>query len=444
MTFAWPWRLSVVLALAAFAAVVWSTTAPQPAAPVTYRDQMRARGAAAPAAEIAAAVRDSLYLLTIELPSGRRVPVGTAFVMRRADGSKVLATTARVADLFRRDLQSDPDLNGGRMMAAQPLPPDYQAVRITGAEVHPAWDALGAAAAYWPAFDIALLSVDVAERLGPPLETARRSALAELKAGDALVLAGYLDDALPDSDLTRPAPRTEVGVVTAMTGADRMRGGDSAAQVIQTSLPAADGAAGSPLLSADGAVVGVFVGGDPAGLLHGTAPGAARIDALVTLAMRADLLRDLLDGTAEADVPAIVAAWAASGLDRMADAPPPDPLDQLRARAGPGASVAPVFAASGFAGVGDPLFPGARVAGFAIDLPGPGLYLAVARSLEGKAVVAVLRDADGRIADVGTAGGPVSTCLVRSAERARVTLMAVMPGGAAGQVQVQITRAAPP
>ncbi|BCW87325.1 hypothetical protein sos41_04540 [Alphaproteobacteria bacterium SO-S41] len=435
LSFAWP-VLAVLLAAGGW----WLIRAPEAETPATYRAQMAARGATAPVADIAAAAQGSVYLVTIELPSGRRSPVGTAFVVARRDGTKVLATSALVADLFRRDLQANPDFNGGRMMAAQPKPPDYPALRVTGVEVHPAWDALGEAAPYWSAYGVALLLVDDPARLGPPLALARRTVLETLKAGDPVVLVGYVARDLPLGDLTRPVPSAEAGIVTALTGFDRTRGPDAANLLIQSSLEAADGAAGSPMLNAAGEVVGLFNDGDPSGLLYGQVrPRPA--DLLVSTGARGDLVAALLDGTAASDLPGIVAAWSTAGLDRRAAAPAPDQLVQLKARAGPDADIVMVAEREGALVAADPLFPGARAAWFDLDLPGPGLYLALARSETGARVGAVLQGPDGAIIEVGTVGALVSSCMVRSEGPASLRLGVVGDGG---RVRVQLYRAARP
>ena len=429
LSFAWP-----VLAVLVAAGGWWLLREPEAAAPVTYRAQMAARGAAAPIADIARAVRDSVYLVTVELPSGQRSPVGTAFVVTRRDGTRVLATSARVADLYRRDLATNPDFNGGRMMAAQPKPPDYPAVRVVAAEVHPAWDALGEAADARSAYDVALLQVDDPAQLGPPLMLARRSALETLKAGDPLVLVGYLARDLALGDLTRPVPGAEGGIVTAMTGFDLMRGPDAVNQLIQSSLEPADGAAGSPLLNAGGEVVGLFREGDPAGLLYGQT--AQRWDAPVSFGARADLLGALLNGTAASDLPGITAGWSEAV---------PDQLAQLKARAGPDAEIVMVADQSGPLAAADPLFPGNPVAWFTVSLPGPGLYLALAQASEGVLVTSVLKDAEGAIIEVGTMGPALSTSMVRSEVATTLQLGVIGPGGAGGDtVHVQLYRAARP
>ena len=133
----------------------------------------------------------------------------------------------------------------------------------------------------------------------------------------------------------------------------------------------------------------------------------------------------------------------AQGLDRRDGAPEPDQLAQLKARAGPDAEIVMVAEQSGPLGAADPLFPGGHVAWFTLTLPGPGLYLAVARAPDGVVIGSVLQDAGGAIIEVGTMDGARSSCMVRSEIPAALRLGAVGFGGEGGEtVQIPLYRAA--
>ncbi|MBY0420749.1 MAG: serine protease, partial [Parvularculaceae bacterium] len=160
------------------------------------------------------------------------------------------------------------------------------------------------------AFDAALLRVDPVDlktrenRLGPNLPLAPESKLLALGPGSPIAVIGYPYDTL-DSGLTPDAAisRAERGVVSAMIAPL-----DSAAEVenpglanlVIHRLSTAGGSSGSPLINADGEVVGLHT--------HGVESTSSNGD---SAAQRADVLHDLLSDTREKERVAtiFVPAW---------------------------------------------------------------------------------------------------------------------------------------
>jgi hypothetical protein len=148
------------------------------------------------------------------------------------------------------------------------------------------------------ACDVALLHLESGDGLPAPLPIAERSALESLASGDTVGFAGYPMEAmvLGGVNLRQPTPTVQVGHITAVT--DFFGGKDLSGrgQFVQHSLPAAGGASGSPIVGVDGAVVAILSGGN----VIGTPEGRVATGVGVNFAQRADLLTELLDGTAEA------------------------------------------------------------------------------------------------------------------------------------------------
>jgi hypothetical protein len=97
--------------------------------------------------------------------------------------------------------------------------------------------------------------------------------------------------------LGRPTPITQLGNIVAQTDFFLLRRPGKARHLIMHSLPAAGGASGSPIVNRMGEVVAVY----NAANVH-IADFDDRIPSAVDInfGQRADLVRELLDGTAEA------------------------------------------------------------------------------------------------------------------------------------------------
>lgn len=265
--------------------------------------------------------KSSVYMVAIELPSGTRMGGGTASVVLLPDGTKALATNSHVADILA-DIKADPGLAGAKLVAIQPKAPDYTTLEITSVKKHPGYDVLGAwqekyfvkaqtfaaqQIEFVPGYDVALLYVDDQTKLGDPLTYASREELVGLKAGQQLVLIGYPMEQLNGTDITRPEPTSQTGIITSMTSFFLSSTGPETDLLIQHSVPATGGASGSPMFNTKGEVVAFLNAGNI--ILYQTPDGGTMRQpsaALVNYAQRADLLLDLAEGKADAKMPGYI------------------------------------------------------------------------------------------------------------------------------------------
>lgn len=267
------------------------------------------------AAGIAARNKESVYQVQLRLASGLVAGTGTASVVQMPDGTKALATNAHVAAMFL-GLAKDPSKAGARVFVVQPKGPDYPELEVVGAVEHPAYELQGAfiermamlSAARvqqsirpMSGYDVGLLFVADPSKLGTPLTYASREKIAAIRTGEPLLMIGYPAEGLRGTDQNRPEPTTQAGIITAMTTFYLFKGSDADNQLIQHSVPATGGASGSPMFNVDGEVVGFLNSGNVADVSSSGArmPSAA----LVNYAMRADMLLDMVDGTAESKLP---------------------------------------------------------------------------------------------------------------------------------------------
>lgn len=278
------------------------------------RSEARAALAAIIAPDTLARASTSVYLILVN-----GTPRGTAFVVDRKNG--LLATAAHTAEglpigrpgdtvvILNRSTRTPIPVVGrkihGGYGAFRAVIEDYQPIRKSSSIYDPQ-----AAPIRDLAFDAALLRVNPIDRatgdnrLGPDLPLAPESKLLALGPGSPIAVIGYPYDTL-DSGLTPDAAisRAERGVVSAMIAPL-----DSAAEVenpglanlIIHRLSTAGGSSGSPLINADGEVVGLHT--------HGVESTSSNGD---SAAQRADVLHDLLSDTREQERVAeiFVPAW---------------------------------------------------------------------------------------------------------------------------------------
>ncbi|MFV1958615.1 MAG: trypsin-like peptidase domain-containing protein [Planctomycetota bacterium] len=254
------------------------------------------------------AAAPSVYLVMVRKGSGLEAALGSAWVAKKG----TLVTNAHVGRAFET-IRKDPRFADAELFvrAPGPRPRDHDVVRIV---THPGWQVFRKLwEEYRPtdvdlaghlnplvtsgAADVALLEVTGGDDLAPTLLIAPQEDLERLKAGDVVGSVGYPSEDMASGGVNpaRPSPTTQIAHITAMTNFFLAPDEPSGTLLVQHSLPAAGGASGSPILDENGHVVAVLNAGNvTVGGLGQRIPSAV----LVNFAQRADLVRELLDGTA--------------------------------------------------------------------------------------------------------------------------------------------------
>ena len=254
----------------------------------------------------------SVYRVIRRSVNGHERGYGTAFVV----AEDVLATNAHVANAFD-------ELSLGETLIVRSTGDQPRTYEVVRTDVHPGhdefertWWSYGPeqspdAYVFAPggACDVALLHVEPAARLGRPLPLASDPHLASLHRGQPVGLVGYPSEGmvLDGSPLRQPVPHQQPGTLTSISTFFGDVDADGVNRLLQHSCPSTGGASGSPLLDATGHVVGVVHAGNMAGSWRGRIP----LGVGVNFAQRVDLLRELIDGEAEAALAQHVASWRA-------------------------------------------------------------------------------------------------------------------------------------
>lgn len=258
-------------------------------------ESVTAMGADLPAALEKAS--KSTYLVLLRNPDGSEEPFGTAWV----SGPGRLATNAHVAervdqlaegqDVILRSMAGEREFTAIRSQthpgydAFADLWTDYVPMQINAVKESDPVRSAGIAA------DVGFIYVDEASELGEPLVLADMDSHAELQAGDPVGYVGYPVEnlALGGVNLSQPVPQSQVGRITAVTNYFNAPETGSDGLLLQHSLPATGGASGSPLINADGEVVGLL------SAVNFIVVGGKRIPsaASVNFAQRSTLLEEL-------------------------------------------------------------------------------------------------------------------------------------------------------
>lgn len=309
------------------------------------KEQVAAMGAPADFTAIIEKVKGSVYQVAIELPSGTLEAMGTAWVVQMPDGSKALATNAHVAEIF--DEAKTPQWGNGRLIAIEPKAPGYRHFVITGYKQHPGYKAW----ADWAngvyakidagtmqnvalpiAYDVAIMNVEDPQDLGAPLKIASEADMESMKAGQPLLQIGYPSERVLGTDVSRPEPNTNSGVIAAMTSFFLSSGEAVDRQFIQHTAAGAGGSSGSAMFDAKGEVVGlhnsgnyIFIQTGPGDNDYERVPSAGNIN----YAQRADMLVELMEGRAEERLEKVYKPQWAEAEKRFSKAPGAIVQDQV-------------------------------------------------------------------------------------------------------------------
>ncbi len=347
--------------------------------------------------------KNSVYLVSIQLPSGTRMGGGTASVVLLPDGTKALATNSHVADILK-DIEGNPALAGATLVAVQPKGPEYQALRVTKILKHPGYDALGkwqedyfvkartfsaTQIEFVPGFDVALLYVEDQTQLGEPLTYASREDLVGLKAGQQIVMIGYPSEQLNGTDLARPEPTSQTGIITSLTTFFLSQRDAKDDVLIQHSVPATGGASGSPMFNTKGEVVAFLNAGNI--ILYQTPDGGTMRQpsaALVNYAQRADLLLDVAEGKADGNMPNIMEqmAEADTELTKTPEVFIKDLVAYFGQELGDQNKVVKVAETEAVMDQPVAWLNGRRGAGFEVEITEPGIYVFAGSSLDRRIV----------------------------------------------------------
>lgn len=385
------------------------------------KDQIASANAAAAARMDAAAVvakaHDSVYAVQIRLASGMLQEGGTASVVLLPDGTKALATNSHVADIFN-EIKDNAGMEGAKLIVVQPKGPDYTTIEVTSVKKHPGYDEFGKWAETMrakseafaaqrfdpiPAYDVALLYVAEPEKLGEPLNFASRETMEDLKTGTPLVAIGYPSEGLSGTDIHRPEPTSQTGIITSTTTFYLSHGDAADNQLVQHSAPAAGGSSGSPMFNAKGEVVAFLNAGNIAQV---DTYNGARVPsaAMVNYAQRADMLLDLMEGKADANMPKYREQMAEA--DKRYTKTPDEYLADLKVMLGQEVNdqkaVSEVSRADFTMDQSMPEVPSARVAAVDMPFPDQAYYLVVAIAEDKRAVQIVGIDKDGNLAGSGS------------------------------------------
>ena len=273
----------------------------------------------------------SVYLVVEKNPAGDTAEA-TAFLI----GNGIFATNAHVTEAMR-----------GKLQAFYLLGPKGDRISIKDVESHPGYAAFKAKALTYAkpgstaidnfqsmalpsAYDVGIIQVDPAAPRSEPVEV---DASPKLEVGDDVITAGFPSEKIRGADnMTQglAAATLRKGTIESLKDIFFKSSEDpDNLLLVQHGIPATGGMSGSPLVDAwTGKVVAVFSGGNtralPSAAKEGANPQASlqeqaaeRITdpAQINFAQRADLLADLMQGTAYASLARAQANWEEAGAN---------------------------------------------------------------------------------------------------------------------------------
>lgn len=223
---------------------------------------------------------------------------GTAWAV----GKGRLATNAHVAELVEEMRRAD------LRPVARRTVPKSQDLPIRATQIHPGWDRWksvlgsqlitrsGQLQSMSAPFDVAILEVD--GDVGRPLQLARACDLRHLGSGRAIGYVGFPTENVVGLS-QNPPPTVAIGKVNKLTDVLGQKSSPEEEILVHFDMVVTGGASGSPILNRDGRVVGIVNAGNMVPAVGGT-----RISVGLNIGQRANLVAELLDGTAKGRQPA--------------------------------------------------------------------------------------------------------------------------------------------
>jgi hypothetical protein len=270
----------------------------------------------------------SVFAVVLRDPNGHERLLGTAWPVR----PNLLATNAHVAKDFEK-------LDKGESLLVRPPGGSSVEYQVVGTIIHPGFDALqkyqSSDPFYVPTFgkrgitmlglgvpgyDVAVLKIEAQLPADVILPLADSKEIEQLAPGDPVATSGYPYENVMGQEV-QPLGRTpeiQVGNVTALTDFFFLPTDASHSRLVHHNMPTAGGASGSPIIDRFGKVVAVH----NAGNLYSTTTGDRLSRVQINYAQRADMLGELVDGKAGAQVKTDQAYWQAqtAGFKRGFDA----------------------------------------------------------------------------------------------------------------------------
>jgi hypothetical protein len=246
----------------------------------------------------------SVYLVSLRDAQNREHGQGTAWPI----SAHLLATNAHVAELREK-------LGEGETMVVREPGSTGKTYKVVSHTIHPGYKVFEKFIETDPfylegfrgknqyadlnsaAYDVALLQVAEELPADSQLQLAEKDDLKLLSIGEAIATAGYPMEGIAGSpvQVISPSPESHVGSITGLTDFFYLPTDFEHSRLIHHDLPAVGGQSGSPIIGAGGRVIALLNFGNI--VLQGSgkrAPSAA----LINYGQRADLLRDILPGSA--------------------------------------------------------------------------------------------------------------------------------------------------
>lgn len=284
-----------------------------------YNSVPRAKDGPPPGEVVLGRILPSVYVVMIRTETGGAAsysPQGTAWSLRKGE----LGTNAHVAEIFN-------ELGAGETLIARPHTPSGKEpadLRIAGVTLHPGYTrhlelirevlpfstADSAFLDTIRACDVGLLHIEPADqdKQAPVLTLATDEEIARVSSGSRLYSAGFPSENITQQSWDRPTATGVSGIVSKKTDVFLGSGASEADNLTYTyQFETAGGGSGSPVVNEYGKVFGLLSAINNAGFM-----GRGRVAVGGTsYGPRVDVLRELLDKTADERQTARTERWRA-------------------------------------------------------------------------------------------------------------------------------------